>query len=263
MPARIRRDPITNRPVVVITPEAPKRERPRGMMFRDPDTGRMRARTPTPDPRFIVGVDLGQTNDYTAIVALTRDPEDPSCFHVPTVERLRGLPYPRLVAGLVATLAEPPFAGDFELVMDATGVGLPVVEMVREAGLDPIALKITGADKVKRGRRAVTVPKADLIEGLLVASQNGKLKIASGATQRVVLVEELADMRRTLTVTGHARYEARKGQHDDLVVALAMAYWRASRPRRRGPSLDVSVIVGDAPDRSNDWVRQRLADAVR
>jgi hypothetical protein len=41
------------------------------------------------------------------------------------------------------------------------------------------------------------------------------------------LVRELQDFRVEFTATGHLTFNARSGKHDDLVLALAIAVWRA------------------------------------
>jgi len=41
------------------------------------------------------------------------------------------------------------------------------------------------------------------------------------------LVRELQDFRVEFTAAGHLTFNARSGKHDDLVLALAIAVWRA------------------------------------
>lgn len=41
-----------------------------------------------------------------------------------------------------------------------------------------------------------------------------------------------------ITETGHDAYESRQGEHDDLVLALAMPVWLSDWQRRRSANSD-------------------------
>lgn len=262
MPLRIRRCPETNRPITVYEPP-PQRDRPRpqGSMRRDPITGRRTVAPPAPEPSFWVGLDLGQAHDWSALVAVQRSETG---FTVPVIERVRGLPYTALVARLVDFMDQPPLAGAAELVVDHTGVGRGVVDMIRAAGLAPIALTITGGSKVAGTRRAPKVPKIELVEGLLLAFQGRRIQIADQLAHAPALGRELTELRRKTTQAGHTQYGAwRDGEHDDLVLALAMAVWQADRHRPRAASTRAQVIDREEGGNRIDPVRQYLADVVR
>jgi len=49
-------------------------------------------------------------------------------------------------------------------------------------------------------------------------------------TEAEAMKKELKDFRRRLSDAGRATYAARTGAHDDLVLAVAIAAWWASRP---------------------------------
>jgi hypothetical protein len=109
-----------------------------------------------------------------------------------------------------------------------------VVEMLRGAGLgcEITAVSITGGER--ESRRAglwVSVPKRDLIAGVQMALDHGELRIAGKLKERGALVRELMDVRMTAGPgTGRVRFGADGyGEHDDLVIALALAVWRARR----------------------------------
>ena len=81
--------------------------------------------------RFVLGVDLGQTNDYTALVILERLE---SQHHVRHAERLPlGTTYPRQVERVAALVGSPQLARDVLVAVDGTGVGRAVVDLLREA----------------------------------------------------------------------------------------------------------------------------------
>jgi hypothetical protein len=90
-------------------------------------------------------------------------------------------------------------------------------KLLRAAGLkrEITAVTITGGDReTGRGSLNVKVPKRDLISGLQLALEKGELRIARRMKEVGSLVRELMEVR---------------GEHDDLVIALTLACWRAKR----------------------------------
>lgn len=194
-------------------------------------------------PRYYVGLDLGQAQDYSAIVVIERaelslperDPvtmsfKEETRFSVRHAERIAlGSPYPEVVERVMRLTKREPLAGWAKLIVDATGVGAPVVDLLKKAGLGcpVVPVIITGGDTESSDGARYRVPKRDLLAGLQVAFQNRRLRVSSqvGALDR--LREELRGMRVRMTVDGEERIGG--GRHDDLVLALALAWWRASR----------------------------------
>ena len=139
-----------------------------------------------------------------------------------------GTPYPHVVARVREIVRA---IGECTLVVDGTGVGAPVVELLRSAGLGcgVTAVTITGGEKTTGSGGAWCVPKRDLIAGVQLALEKGELRIARHMKDVGALVRELIDVRVTAGLgTGKVRIGADgSGQHDDLVIALALACWRA------------------------------------
>ena len=78
--------------------------------------------------------------------------------------------------------------------------------------------------------RTVRVPKRDLVSVLQVLFHSKRLKIAAGVNERDTLLGELANFSAKITQHANDTYEAwREGQHDDLVLALALACWSFER----------------------------------
>jgi hypothetical protein len=77
------------------------------------------------------------------------------------------------------------------------------------------------------GNRSYHVPKMDLVAALEVPFHKGTLKVAEGLNLWPVLRDELLDFRRKQnTRTAHISYEHwHEGDHDDLVLACALASW--------------------------------------
>ena len=184
---------------------------------------------------FYIGLDLGQRQDHSAI-AIVEKPDARLAWMaaqkmlvVRRVERIAlGTPYPRVVERVREIVQA---IGDCTLVVDGTGVGAPVVELLRSArlGCGVTAVTITGGEKASGSGLAWSVPKRDLIAGVQLALEKGELRIARHMKEVGALVRELIDVRVMAGLgTGKVRIGADgSGQHDDLVIALALACWRA------------------------------------
>ncbi len=75
------------------------------------------------------------------------------------------------------------------------------------------------------------MPKRDLISAPLVLMQNDQLKIADALELKDTLVKELLNFRVKINIsTAHDSYEAwREGDHDDLVLSVALGCWAGER----------------------------------
>jgi hypothetical protein len=145
------------------------------------------------------------------------------------VERLPlGMTYPAIVDRLVQVARSRELAGKCHLTVDGTGVGRPVVDLLRDArpGCGMTAVTITGGDRESTDGGYVRVPKRDLITGLQLLLQGGELAIAAGLAQGATLVAEMAAMQVRVTEAGNEQYGSwREGTHDDMVLAVALACW--------------------------------------
>jgi len=228
-------DPNHSRRAVYFPDQRDSRARPQGNYETDA-SGRITlrptaARSIEPQERqFMIGLDLAQSNDWTALAVVERLKTG---YAVPMLTRTRGAPYPQIVGRVADLLETPPLKGQSELVIDATGVGRPVLDLFRASGLDPRAVTITAGQKPAGSLRHARVPKRDLINVLLLALQAGTLTIAQDQPFADVLARELAELRVKITASGYDRYEARDGEHDDLVLAVAMAVWMLEKSPSR------------------------------
>ena len=205
---------------------------------------------------FYVGLDIGQSADYTALAVVQTVRERngqggiESFLHLRHLERypLRTL-YPDIAESVAALmrderLTEPvrlvPRASPQppELVVDNTGVGPAVTDLLKKKRLRFKAITITGGDEVHAvGGGKYRVPKRDLVSALEVPFHTGRLKVAEGLEVWAVLREELLNFRRKIDLrTAHDSYEHwRETDHDDLVLATALAcWWIAYRSKRSG-----------------------------
>jgi len=185
--------------------------------------------------KFHLGVDLGQVNDYTAIcmIEVLRPPEidEGRLLIVRHLTRFRDVLYPDVAERVEKRMKHPHLSGRAALAVDATGVGPAVTDLLKRRGMSLKEVKIHGGDSETRGEGGVhRVPKRNLVSTLQVALQTGVLKIPSKLELGETLRDELMNFRVKVNVsTGHDSYEAwREGDHDDLVLAAALAAWSAS-----------------------------------
>lgn len=195
--------------------------------------------------QYFVGVDLGQAKDFTAIAAVERVELDggwdaaayarrkAALLRLRYLERVPlGTPYPEVVERVVHVTRSDALAGRCRMAVDATGVGRPVVDLLRRAGpgcaIEPVT--ITGGERESYDAGYYRVPKRDLITGLQVLMQTQGLQISGGLPYGAALAAEMAEMRVKVSGAGREQFGAwREGTHDDLVFAVALACWAAGK----------------------------------
>ena len=252
---------------------------------------------------FLVGLDLGQSRDRTAIVVVEAvdftppppppppAPEPPPPgpprkrrglvgqaapaagpapvpppplpppvserrYHVRHCERPRlGTTYPDVVQRVGRILAA--VDGPRALVVDATGVGRPVVDLFDAAHVYPVSVTITAGDAVVQDGYRFKVPKRDLVTTLEVLLQERRLKIGHDTPDRDALVDELLSFKASVSASGRDTFGAEGAAHDDLVMALALACWLGRSTERqpsRTPTIGVSEWSDDRDDPDAVWL---------
>jgi hypothetical protein len=220
---------------------------------------------------FIVGLDLGQAADFTALAVARRSPAldadgrplaTPDGRGVPAyaivhLERYAlGTPYPAIVSSVCELVKRPELGGNPTLAVDATGCGRPVVDMFISARpaarLHPVT--ITAGSEVRRdawgsgGASAYWVPKRDLAGAVQALLQSGRLKVAPALPLAETLRRELANFRVKISAAANETFEAwREHSHDDLVLAVAMACYMpiaSAGQVRLGPAVGTPPIPG-------------------
>jgi hypothetical protein len=191
---------------------------------------------------YVMGLDLGQANDYSAwIVAERTEPPNADVrYDVRHIDRVRAARYPAIVehtTELVDHLTSGDPMSRLHLVVDYTGVGRPVADMLVAAKLacKLTLVTITSGVEVIRGERGERrVPKRDLASTVQVLLQEQRLHIAEQLPHARTLTDELVNFKVKISLTGHDSYGAgddwREGNHDDLVLALALACWQGEHP---------------------------------
>ena len=187
---------------------------------------------------FFVGIDLGQSQDYTASSILERMKRNKeTIYNVRHLERVRGEPYPSVVNKIVKIVQSKGLKGHTSLVVDQTSVGAPVVDLFKDAGLEPIGVHIHGGDTAAPERGSWRVPKRDLVGVMKVLLQTERLKVASKLKLGPILLQELRDFKVKIDPeTAHDSYSAwREKDHDDLVLSTALAAWYGESAMQEEP----------------------------
>ena len=148
----------------------------------------------------VQGVDLAQRTDW--MVATVMGVESGKVY---AMDRFRHLPWEAQVARAAAQ------AEQYEAVsvVDATGVGNAVVEMMENAGMDVHPVVFTSEKK------------QTIIQGLQVAVEKREIELPWFEE----VISEGETFEAEVLTSGRLRYRAAEGFHDDTVVSLGLCVW--------------------------------------
>ena len=194
---------------------------------------------------YYLGVDFGSQQDYTAMALVRRVPrlkemdsrmfskdEQPAEYHLLYLRQVElGTPYSEIVSLIQRILRDDWIRGDVTTIADATGVGLPVIQMMRERGISPlIPISIHGGVAVNSKQDGYSVPKRDLVVSMQMVVESRRLRVASDIQHKEQFVKELQSFTMKTSKTGVDTYEAlMERNHDDLVLAVSYALWYAEK----------------------------------
>jgi hypothetical protein len=211
---------------------------------------------------FYIGLDLGQSRDYTTLIILEkvwergRTDKQGRAVMLHYVRYAKRYPlgtlYPDIVQDAKENYLENPdllyehfpgygqYRAMPQLIIDATGVGAAIKDEFEKQGMRRPTLRpviITGGVDENYEKGTYRVPKSRLLEKMQVDAQFGLLKIAGGMDLLETLKQELANVKPKMKPeSAYLSYEEiREGVHDDLVLAAALAHWGAHRFRFHPP----------------------------
>jgi hypothetical protein len=209
--------------------------------------------------RLLVGVDLGQSSDFSAVAVVrqqiatktaetrkggwwseARLPTDRRRYNIQHLARWPlSTPYTIVaadLADLVQTLreearwigspsADPPHAGSVTIAYDQTGLGAPVGDVLRSAGVQARGIVIgSGQADTTTRTGGVGVPKEHLLTHLLVLLEQRRLRADRPDLPDLdTLMAEMAAYTRRQTHAGGQTYSTSGQAHADLLMALAIA----------------------------------------
>jgi hypothetical protein len=192
-------------------------------------------------PAYFVGLDLGQSQDFSALCVMARTGDDRANYQFACTYlhrwKLR-TPYPVIVGDTVRLMNKPELQtgrGRPTLAVDATGVGAPVIDLFKRENhsshLQPI--QIVGGSNVSRENEVTRVPKRNLVSTVQVYLQGKRLKISSQLDLADTLTRELQNFQIRITDSANDTYgEWRTGKHDDLVLAASLAMWTGTESQK-------------------------------
>lgn len=185
--------------------------------------------------KYYVGCDLGEVQDYSALSVIERN----VVFHDErgvfiseyALRELIRFPkrtsYPNIVEQIKLIFENPYIKTYGELIVDQTGVGRPVMEMMVREGLNPIGVTITGGNKVTWVGGDANVPKSEIVSAFLVMAQTNQFHVSSKLKLAKDFQRELEAFKVKINKrTGNEVYEGDE-EHDDLVMCVAIPLWYA------------------------------------
>jgi hypothetical protein len=204
--------------------------------------------------QLYLGIDFGQVHDYTALAIVEKSwvltgPRNhwnyertrEERFSVRFLERMPlGTPYTDIVARIGQISRSFGDQTNLWLCADATGVGRPVVEMIRSLQLPRrmYAVKVTPGNTESCDGIFYNVPKSHLIGNLILQFEGNMFKVCTDLDLADTLLEELGSLRVKVSTAGNDIYSTwRTSQHDDLLFAVALANWQAQKDKWYVPSL--------------------------
>lgn len=166
---------------------------------------------PRPGVTYRAGLDLARVEDFTVLVIMNPDRQ------VVFIDRFTKLDWSLQVARIKAATER---FNHCSVLIDSTGAGQPVYESLRTAGVRAMPYPFTSKSKgalidnlsLMLEKREIVLPKAEIWpEG----------------------IDELESFEFSVTEQGNVRTGAPSGVHDDCVIALALAAWRARKSASR------------------------------
>jgi hypothetical protein len=233
------------------------------------DTDPLRGQNQPISQGIQIGVDIGQRVDPTAIVVVEHQLRDYRINHPQNhdelftggrpvggeiyyvarhIERLRlGTSYPKVAERLVEIYGKLDRKKIIACCVDATGVGLPVVEEIEKQGINVTPVYITAGRAVTEVRGEIHLAKEQMVSRLQVLIDYHRILLPPDDAEAQAMAEELKNFQIKVTDSANLQFEAKVGTHDDMVVALALATWEGADRR--------IYIVYDDPIAAwlNDW----------
>jgi hypothetical protein len=216
------------------------------MEFVEASDPRLRVSQPEDHLRSLVlGADIGQKHDPTALVVAEalRAGSGRAAVWSYTIRHMERLPlntsYPdvaeRILQVVERVRAQPEPArtrtmAKVAIVVDSTGVGAPVVDILRR-GMDTRIATLTEAtfthgDRLTGmiGSPTMSVGKAYLVSRLQALFQTSRIQLPANHPEAAAMTRELMDYEIKVSEDANDKYGAfRTGAHDDLVTALGLA----------------------------------------
>jgi hypothetical protein len=163
----------------------------------------------------VIGCDVAKHTDWTVLIAM--DAETGRCF---AMERFNQLDWPIQKERILG------FARKHRgrLILDATGVGDPIYDDLKQVYADIEGFKLTSASKTALIQRLIVGVEQRRVSWTSCAPAAQEPEATQGTCQNWnVLTSEMKRYEYEISPSGGITYNAPSGYHDDCVMALALA----------------------------------------
>lgn len=232
--------------------------------------------------QYVVSCDIAQKYDFFAIQIYRDTPElRPAEIQAGVKEKIEhkwdlvymdqmnGIPYNIMADKLVKLVTQPRLYQNHDLIVDGTGIGVAVVDELRDRGLMPIPIVATGGGKVNvvyedmanmfkwtgkfRGFQTVKeyrVPKVEMVQCGQVALENKMVRLAPNLPYTEAFKEQLVGFKgRFNDKTMYTKYNAAtEDLHDDLITCFLQAMWWVSNKKENSLKRDNQENTEDMPE---------------
>jgi hypothetical protein len=207
---------------------------------------------------YFVGLDLGPLAEFTGLAVIERAIVGPNAAYWQrrpdhAVRHLKrfppGTPYPEIVEDIRRLCSRPPIAQSL-LIVDQTGVGQSVTNWFADqlrgkmdATYFPVNITAGHATTMNESG-TYQIPKKELAGSVQVLLQSRRLHIARSLADAGMLVKELENFKvKVTTLQDNPIENWREGDHDDLVLAVALAAHvsEATLPTLQQEKIDTQV----------------------
>lgn len=187
---------------------------------------------------YILSLDPAQVRDWSALSAIKMYYKEKRFeYDLVAMARKQGLPYDQIVSWAVETYKNKVFWEGGQpphFVLDSTGVGVAVRDMMASKGVRLKAITITAGNSITRSGPLIHVGKPRLIGKFLGAFDAGKVHVNPALPIWPKVEREMLAFRAEISSQGNAKFEAGPGENDDMIFSLAQGVWFGEEILRGG-----------------------------
>ena len=174
----------------------------------------LEATFPTGD--YYAGVDFGKLQDYSVITVLKREGDILKLVYM--YQFPLETPYSNVIGHLVRAHQKFKFR---KVLVDQTGVGEPVLEEIRNQGLNNV-----------EGLKFTVQTKEELLSNLKIAMEQNRLVIPYHRQ----LCQQINEQQYAYSKSGHLQFSHPTNSHDDMLWSLALSAYAAREPPGKEPA---------------------------
>jgi phage FluMu gp28-like protein len=162
-----------------------------------------------PEGNYYAGVDFGKHKDYSTVAVVKRENQNIQLAYLHEFEL--GTAYANIINHLAK--AQQKFNLQ-KVIVDQTGMGEPILDELKAQGFTNV-----------QGLTFTVKTKEELLTTLKILMEQKRLKLPYHRR----LCQQINEQQFEYSRTGHLLYSHPEGSHDDMLWALSMAVWAATR----------------------------------